>query len=431
MFDIKITELPGAQTKLEFEVSPENAKPYLDEAVKDISEQKPLPGFRPGKAGYDDVKRVHGEMLIWQTALERIVRASYVKTILEKNIDTVGSPEVSVDQLTPGQPMKFTLIAPVAPRVAKMADLDACHITPKKAEITDKQVDEAIDELRKMRRTEARVERAATMEDLVIIDLEMKKDHVVLEGGSGKDYRVYLAENHYIPGFNKELEGIKPGEERTFSLPFPGEHFQKHLAGQKVDFTAKATGVFELKMPEANEEFAKGLGLDSLIALRDKLKENMTLEAKQRVDEAAEIEMLEALVDKSTFTDAPDILVNEEVRRMVHELEHSVEEQGMKWPDYLSSLKKSEDELRLDFVPQALRRIKTAVLVKEIAKAQNIEIPEEEADKEIDRILSGIREGDKETRERVASPEYRDYVAVQMRNRKALQWLKEKCIAKE
>ncbi|MDO8583829.1 MAG: trigger factor, partial [bacterium] len=210
-----ITELPKAQTKLEFTISPEEAKPYLEEAVKDLTTAKPLPGFRPGKATYEDVKRAYGEMKIWETALERIVRAFYVRTVLEKEIDTVGSPEIAVEQLVPGQDIKFSATAPVSPRITKLADISACKVKPKDVAITDQQVTDAIGEMQKMRRTEARVERSATMEDLVLIDLEMKKDHVVLDGGTGKDYRVFLGEEHYIPGFTKELEGIKAGDERT------------------------------------------------------------------------------------------------------------------------------------------------------------------------------------------------------------------------
>ena len=423
-----ISTLDRSRIKIEFTVTPEEAKPYLDEAVKDLTTAKPIQGFRPGHATYEDAKRAFGEMKIWETALERIVRAFYVRTILAQKINTVGSPEVSVEQLVPGQPIKFTVIAPIAPEVKTFADLAKCKVAVKKTDVKDEQVSEAIEQMRKMRRSEALVDRPATIEDLVIVDLEMKKDHVILEGGTGRDYRVYLGEEHYIPGFSKELANIKAGEERTFTLPFPGEHFQKHLAGQRVDFTAKAKGVYELKMPEANDEFAKGVGLDTIVALREKLKENIALEEGRRAQEAAEIAMLEKLVDASTFTDVPDLLVNEEVHRMIHELEHGVEEQGMKWPDYLSSIKKTGDELKLDFAPQAIRRIKTAVLIKALANRESINVSDEDLDKEVDRVLTGLRADDKETRERVASPEYREYMAIQMRNRKTLEWVKGQCL---
>jgi len=428
MPETKITQMPKSEVKIEFTVSVEEAQPYLDEAVKEISTAKPIQGFRPGKATYEDVKRAYGEMAVWEQALERIVRAFYVKTILSENLDTIGSPEIAVDQLVPGQAIKFSVIAPVEPKVLEFPDLSKCKVTAKKVHIGEKNVDEVVEQMRKMRRVESRVERPATGDDLVVIDLEMKKDQVLLEGGSGRDYRVYLGEDHYIPGFTAKMQGIKEGEERTFTLPFPAEHYQKHLAGKDVDFTAKAKTVFELKLPEVNDEFAKGVGIETVEKLREKLKENLTIEAQQKSDEAAEIEMLDKLVDRSKFSEVPDLLVNEEVRRMMHEIEHGVEEQGMKWQDYLASIKKTGDELKLAFVPQAIRRIQTAVLIKQLAKKENITVTEEEADAEIDKILDSLRPDDKETRERVASAQYREYVAIQMRNRKTLEWVKKECV---
>lgn len=424
----KITRLTSGEVKIEFEIPWEETKAYREEAVKEISKAKPMPGFRPGFATYEDVKRVHGEMAILEAALERIVRAVYVKAVLAEKLETVGSPAISVEKLVPGEAIQFTTTTALVPEVTKMPDLKACQVEKKSKTANDAQVEEAIDEMRRMRRTEASVDRAATMEDLIILDMEMSQNNVALEGGTGRDYRVYLSEPNYIPGMAEQLVGLKSGDEKTFTLPFPKEHFQKHLAGKDVDFKVKATGVFELQLPKADDEFAKGIGLENLEQLRAKLKENMQLEMNQRNNEAAEIEMLEKLVDATNFTEAPAILINEEVSRMMHELEHGLEEQGMDMATYLQQIKKTKDELKLDFTQQAIRRIRTAVLIKAFSKEQNIEVSEEEIDAEIDRILSNIPEAQADTRQHVTSPDYRDYVKIQMRNRKTLEWVKKECI---
>lgn len=428
MPDIVVTTLPKSEVKLEFTVSPEEAEPYLEEAVKDLSKNRPMPGFRPGRVPLAEAKRVYGEMAIYEAALERIVRALYVQAILEKELNTVGSPSVSVEKLTPGNPIKFTVIAPTEPIVTKMPDLAVCKVEKKDAEVTEKHLEDALQEMRKMRRAEAVVDRPATLEDLVIIDLNMHKDHVAVEGGSGQNYRVYLNEDQYIPGFSNELVGIKKDEERVFTLPFPKEHFQKHLAGQNIQFTAKAKDVYELKTPDLDDAFAKSIGLESVEQLKTKLRENMQLEFTQKAEEAAEIALLEKLVDASSFSEVPELLVNEEVRRMIAELQQSIEQQGMKWEEYLSSIKKDGNALKMDFVPQAMRRVRTAVLVKAFSKEAKIEIDEKDVDAEIDHILETVRESDAETRERVVSPEYREYVTIQMRNRKTIQWLKAQCV---
>jgi trigger factor len=195
-----------------------------------------------------------------------------------------------------------------------------------------------------------------------------------------------------------------------------------------VDFKVKASGVYELKSPPADDAFAKAVGIETLGELRAKLKENLQAEHDHRSKEAAEIQMLETLVDAASFSQVPDILIKEEVGRMLHELEHGLGEQGLDMPTYLQQIKKTMDELRLDFTQQALRRVRTAVLVKAVAKQENIDVSEDDVDAEIDRILSGVPAEQTDTREHVASPDYRDYVKIQMRNRKTLEWLKKQCV---
>lgn len=424
-----ITALDKSRVELKFTVTPEEARPYLDQAAIDLQTAKPLQGFRPGKAPYDEVKKAFGEMRIWETALERIVRARYVSAILEEKVDTIGSPAISVEQLVPGQDLKFTVTAPVMPTVISLIAYDKPLVDKKPREIGASDVDAAIDELRKMRRRETAVDRAATTEDLVILDLEIKKDGVPLEGGTARSHRVYMHEPHYIPGFAEELVGLKKGDEKTFTLTFPAGHYQKHLAGKAADFTVRITDVYELALPELNEEFTKGLGVESVEKLRELLKDNLAKEAEQKADESAEIQLLEKLVDGSKFSEMPELLVNEEVRRMFGELEHAAEQQGMDMKDYLAQLKKTADEIKLDMVPQAIRRVQTAVLIKEVGKKEQVTVSDEEVDAEIDRILSAVE--DKETRERVSSPDYREYLTIQMKNRKTLELLKKKGITGE
>ncbi len=423
-----IKYLPNSAVEMKFIVTPEEAKPYIDQAVTEISTQKPLKGFRPGKAGYADVAREYGEMLIWETALERIVRAKYVKTVLDNNLDTIGSPKISVEKITPNQPIEFTVVAAIMPKVTEVMDYSKPLVEVKKREVTDEERDKVIEDLRKMRRQEVVTDQPATLDDLTLIDLEITKDGVVVEGGTSKDYKVYMNEPHYIPGFAEQLVGAKKGDKREFELTFPSDHYNKQLAGQNVKFSADVKDVYKLELPALDEEFAKTMGLENIEKLNETIKKNMQEEADQKAEEAAEIELLEKLTKGSKFTEIPDILVNEEVHRMIHEMEAAVEEQGMKMEDYLASIKKTMDQLKLDFVPQALLRIQTAVLLKEIAKRENCESVDTEVDAEIDRILQHIKPGDTETREKLLSPEYRDYLNARMKNQKTLKALKAKAV---
>ncbi|MBU2565942.1 trigger factor [Patescibacteria group bacterium] len=421
-----INELPGSKVELKFTVSIEEAQPYLDKAVEDLGSQKAIPGFRPGKAPYEEIKKVLGEMTIWQHALERIVRAKYVSTVLEKKLDTIGSPEVAVDQLTPGQEIKFTCTASVMPKITNAEELKEAFVEMNVKDVKDSDIEGAIEELRKMRRQEVASDQPADKDGMVLVDLEMKKDGVLLEGGQAKDYKIYLNEGHYVPKLTEQLVGSKKGEQKSFKLPFPEDHFQKIYAGKDIDFDVNVKEVYGIKLPEVNDEFTKTLGVESVQALKDLLLKNITQENERKALEIAEIELLETLVDKSRFTEVPEILIKEEIRRMYSELQNDIERQGGRMEDYLSSIKKTADELRLDMVPQAIKRVQTAVYIKHIATENKIDVTDAEIDQEIDRLLNIAP--DKESKERLASPEYRDYVYAMMRNRKTLEFLKDKGI---
>ncbi|MBU1034361.1 trigger factor, partial [Patescibacteria group bacterium] len=369
------------------------------------------------------------DMKLYELALERIVRAKYVHTVLENSIETLGSPSISVEQMIPGQDLKFTVTVSVMPSVKNLISYEEPLVTKTVKEVKEEAVEKALLDLRKMRRTEVVADRVAAKDDMVLLNLEITKDGVQIEGGSSSNYKVYLNEPHYIPGFTGRLVGLKKGDKESFELEMPKGHYQKNFAGQKMTFNVDVVDVFEMKLPELNDEFAKGFGLESMEKLRALLKENLINEAEQKANEASEIELLEKMVKGSKFSEVPELLINEEVRRMYAELQHAAEDQGMKMEDYLSQLKKSADELKLDMIPRAIERVQTAVLMKEISKRENMEVTEKEIDEEIDRILDAIK--DPEMKERITAPEYRDYVAAQMRNRKTLELLKKKGIKTE
>lgn len=424
-----INNIPGSKVEIKFTVTAEEAKPYLDEAVKEISLATSIPGFRPGKAPYAEVvKAVGGEMKVWQAALEKIVRASYVRTVLEQKLETVGSPEVAVDQLIPGQELKFTCTSAVMPKMNKMEQPEKPFVEIKARAVEEKDVEKALEELRKMRRQETVSAEPSKADGMICVDLEMKKDGVLLEGGSAKDYRVYLSEDHYIPGFAGHLVGLKKGEKKNFTVTFPEDHFQKLYAGKDIECSVDVKEVYEVGLPEINDEFAKSLGVENAEALKDLLKKNLTSEEERRALEKAEIELLDTLVKKSSFTEVPEILIKEEVRRMFEELRRDIEGRGGKMEDYLSSLKKSADELRIELVPRAIDRVQTAVYIRQVAKDNNLNPEEKEIDAEIDRLLASVPEDDKDTRAHVSSPEYRDYVATMMRNRRSIEFLKKQGI---
>jgi len=420
-------KLPKSMVEFSFTVSQEEADPFLKAAAERLAQKSSIPGFRPGKAPYDMIKQRVGEMAILEEALEPIVRANYTKAVMKESIDTVGSPEINVEKLAPGNPISFKVKAALIPEIEKLGDYKSKQIERKKVEVEENRVDKTIEDLAKMQTKEKAVDRPATKEDKIVIDMEISQGGVVVEGGQSPNFQVYLSEKNYIPGMTDELVGLKPGEERKFQLKFPEEHFQKNLAGKNVDIKVKANQIFELEPPKIDDEFAKSIGQPDLKSLRELIQANLVKEAEAEQDRHIEHQLFDELIKNSRFGDIPELLVNEEVNKMLHELEHNAAHQGMKFDDYLGAVKKTVADLKMEFTPEAIRRIKAALLMRVISDKENINVTDEEVDKELDRIAENYKDND-EARKQIFSPEYRDYVAGSIQNQKTIQLLKENMI---
>jgi trigger factor len=219
------------------------------------------------------------------------------------------------------------------------------------------------------------------------------------------------------------IMGAKEGEERTFVLKFPADHYQKHIAGQNVDFTVKLNEIFAIELPDYNDEFAKSLGIGSVDELTKKLTENLSAERATEESRRQEKALLELLAEKSTFDEFSDLLVNQEIDKMVQELKQWVFDQGMEWEKYVTSIGKSETEMKLDFTPQAITRLKVALVLNEVAKIEHIDPAAQEIDNEVDEVAKTVGEN-KEAKEYVYSPAFRDRIEHQVRNRKVVEFLK-------
>jgi trigger factor len=281
-----------------------------------------------------------------------------------------------------------------------------------------------------MQRKEIIKNGVSTKEDKVVIDLDMFVDRVAIEGGQAKNHQVYLSEPHYIPGLAEQLVGLKKDDTKEFNLKFPKEHYQKHLAGKDVDFKIKINEVFELQYPEINEEFAKSLGQKSLQKMVELLTANITKDEEKKEDQRIEIAILDQIIEQSTFEEIPDILLEAEKNKMFYELKNSLDEQGINIEQYLSDLKKTQEEIFNDFSEQALKRAKAALISRQIAKDNAIKVEDSELQEEIKLIRASYP--DNETvEENLKRPEVVSTIATTLQNKKVLTLLKEKIISKK
>ncbi len=421
---INIEQLPKNQVKFTITVPLDEMRPFLEEAATHLSEHSSIPGFRPGKAGYDVVKQRFGEMKIYEEALERIVRKTYIEAVDGNNIETVGSPKIDVVKLAPDNNLIFTAEVTRMPQITRLADFRNLSVKTKTVDVSEKDMGLALKDIQRMQTKEIRGTTTETLgtSDKAVLSVNMKKDGVSIEGGQSPNHSVFLNEDYYIPGFKEQLVGMKEGEQRTFTLEFPKEHAQSMLAGKPVDFEVTLKELYHLSCPELNNEFAASIGQKDFATLKQLISENIRRERTKEEKMRQEKDLLETIAKESRFEDIPDLLLNEEINRMIQELTHRIEEQGLSFEDYLKHLKKTVAELKMEFTPQAILRVKVALLVREIGKREKITVETKELDEELDKFAAEYES--KEEKQRVYSPTFREYMETMLRNRKVVELLR-------
>ncbi|PIR74132.1 MAG: trigger factor [Candidatus Magasanikbacteria bacterium CG10_big_fil_rev_8_21_14_0_10_47_10] len=415
--------LEKSQVELSISVPSDDFTPHLEKAATRLSGRMAIKGFRKGHVPYDTIKKEVGEMAILQEALESIVQESYVNTIKEEKLEVIGMPSISIEKAAPGNDLSYTATVALLPDVT-LPDISQITIEKKEAAVDAEKLRETIDALRGMHATEKVKSGPAEKKDKLVLDMEMLMDAVPVEGGHAKDYQVYLSEDHYIPGFNEQVIGLKKGEKKEFSLDFPKNHYQKNLAGKKVTAKVKVTDVFERTLPELDDEFAKKLGLESTKKLEELVQSNLLAEAKQKAEQKAEIELLETLIEKSSFSDLPDVLIDSERQKIFYELKNDIEKHGLTIDQYLQDIKKTEQELFDGFTKQATERAKAALISRQVAKENNITVTSDDIDAEVD-LIRGAYENDKDALENLKRPEVRDSIATMLQNKKVMVFLKD------
>lgn len=421
----EIKKLDKSEIEITVELSEMELTPYLIKAAEKISTESKIEGFRPGKAPYDIVKQKFGEGAIMNEAVDDIISKSYYEVLKENEIVTIGAPEIKVEKAAPGNPFVYKAKVAVLPKV-KLGDYQGIKLERKKIEIKAEQVEKVVSEITKLRASEKLIEREAKEGDKLEIDFDVFLDKVSIENGKQTKYPITIGEGRFIPGFEEQLIGMKAGEVKEFELKFPEKYYEKSLAGKNCEFKVTCKAVYEVEMPKVDDEFAKmvsGGKFSTVQEMKDGIKQNLEEEEKIKQDQILEIEMLDKVVGVSEFEELPEVLLHNEKHRMLHELEDSVTSQGFKFEDYLSSIKKTTEELENEFTPQAEKRVKTSIIAREIYQEQKIEVSEDEVGLEIEKLLAAYP-NNPEARKQLETETYKDYLRNMIGNKKVIEYLK-------
>lgn len=414
----------GGKVQVTVELTLDEYQKVKDQAAVNVSQVKPLPGFRAGKAPYEVVAKHYKADLDQEESLIAVKRY-YLPYLEEQTWQTIGQPKIKHVSYNP---FVFEVVSDILPEV-KLGPWQKIKIQSQPVVVLPEEVDKVLNDFRNSRASEALADKAIEAGDRIVMDFQVAVDGVAVDGGVANDYSLIVGQRQLVPGFEDNLLGAKSGETKKFNLKFP-EDYHKNLAGKVAQVTAKLKSVYKRTLPEANDEFAKNLGTFlSLDDLKNKLNKNLIDEAQVAESNRQERAMLDEMVRVAEFSDIPEGLVDNEVEQMISEFSQGITNQGLKFEDYLQSIKKTIDNLRQDFRNAGLKRVKIALIIREISKENKIVAIDEQIEDELGNLLEHFA-SQPDVMAKLDTVDYREHLKNVLTNQQVVKWLKDRLVQK-
>ncbi len=369
----------GLKRELKVVIAADELDARLSAKLDELKDKVKLKGFRPGKVPVSHIKKVYGQSIMAEVVQEA-VEESRAKALTDRDERPAFQPSITLPEdegevkkvIDGGHDLEFTMAFEVLPKF-ELADLKTLKVERPVAEVSDEEIDKAIERIRNANVIYEAKDGPAETGDRVTIDFVGKIDGEPFEGGTGEDAQVILGRGMFIPGFEEGLQGAKAGEERTIKASFPEKYQAANLAGKDAEFDAKVKEVAAPRVPEADDEFAKSLGLDSLAKLKDAVREQISKDYTEASRGKAKRSLLDALDEAHSF-DLPPSLVDSEFEAIWRDITQHLERAEKTFEDEGTTEEKAREEYR----SMAERRVRLGLVLSEIGQSNEIKVTDEE-----------------------------------------------------
>jgi trigger factor len=383
-FDVKITDRQSCLVTMQVQVPAEEVREANEESFRRIQQQAKLPGFRPGKAPLELVKKNYAEAAVEKT-LDILLRQSVQKALEKEKLDPVASPSVGKIEYDPAQPLRFELKVECAPQV-ELKNYKGLALTKKVKPVADSEVDKRLEEIRESHaKLVASPDEVVADKHFVVVDYIGLLDGNPIEGGKAENQLIEMAASQTIAGFTEGLRGAKAGETREIPVKFPDDHPSKGLAGKSVIFKVTVSAVKEKQIPNLDDEFAKDLGSQSVVELKDLIRKNMEAERSRAARQDLENQATERLLELHDFP-VPPSFVEERTRHLNERLKQYLLKQGASEQDWKNNEEKMADKNRAE----AEKQVRLSYVLSAILEAEKIEVPDEELDRWKEKSLESL-----------------------------------------
>ncbi len=381
---MNVTATPAAKSSvvLEIELPSERFDQAIAVAVRHLSQRTRIAGFRPGKAPRAVVERQLGPQAIVDEAMDHLVSDAYRAAVREQSIVPLSDPAIEVVQAEAGKPVIFKATVAVPPEI-ELGDYRNFNFTPEIETIDDAKIDKVIDELRDQNAALTPAERPAEKGDYAIIAYRGTKDGEPFDGGTTDRMPLIIGEERLIPGFEDHLVGVRAGESTAFDIAFPEDYAEPALAGQEAHFEVDLKDLRAKVLPPADDDFAAAMGEYATLAdLRLDVKARLERNALDRARHTFSDRIIEYAVANATL-ELPDILVDQEVEVMHGEFRSTLARQGITEEAYLQVTKQTEADLHAEFRPRAETRVKTLLVLSEMADREGVVVSDADVAAEV------------------------------------------------
>lgn len=388
---------------LQVEVETGEMEKGIHQAYKKLVKKVNIPGFRKGKAPRKILENYIGKEYLLSEAADIILPNAYYDAVQENALEPIDQPEVEVVQLEDGQPFIFKATVDVKPEV-KLGEYKGLEVKKKAYEVKEEDVQKFLENLQQRYAKLVNKENGnAEKGDIALIDFEGFIDGEAFPGGKGENYSLEIGSGTFIPGFEDQLIGMAAEEEKEINVTFPEDYHQEDLAGKPATFKVKIKGIKTKELSPIDDEFAKDVSeFETLEELKNDTRNKLKETAENRSQDEIRTELINKVVESSEV-EIPNIMIERRIASFINDFANRVQQQGLSFEKYLELSGLSLDQLKDNYRAQAEKSVKTDLVLEAVAKKENIDVSEEELDKEVEQIAKVYRQDPKAFKAYLAS----------------------------
>jgi len=415
-FQILSREEPSPVTiHLTVEVDATTTQRMFERALRGIGRYLRVPGFRPGQAPLPMLRRMVSEENLRRAAGELMMDEFIPKVLQQEQLEPYRPPQVNIERLQEGEPFRFKLTVPLRPVVEKLGEYRDLRFPIPPQETSDDEVEQAIESLRKQQmKLEAAPDRPAQPDDRLVVSIQS------LEEANARRNRYMITLGQTFGALDNLLAGMREGETKEATLTFPESFNDPELAGKTLAVAVSVERILAPVYPELNDEFAKQFGFETLDALREDVRQRITRQKLEYLQDQARNQALAALRERS-IVHLPDALIDEQLREEIAEFSKELVESGTTLEQFIQQTGLTGEEVREQLRQRGIARLQNTFLLLAIADQEGIEVTDEELDSITEIALT---DAGPQTRSRLKEdPELRQRVAQEIRLDRALKKL--------